>query len=145
MTVETSDNSLPAAARLSGLAGNLPGSPVTRLFETDEPRPCTVTKPGPDNDLWFSTNRSRNRAAKLCRRCPFIGRCGFNAVASRATHGVWGGVVFPGDHTHKLERIYVELLDQFERRRPIELGHAPLPAVPDPVAYRRNVATSSAA
>ncbi|MBN3459683.1 WhiB family transcriptional regulator [Mycobacterium sp. DSM 3803] len=143
MTVET-DNSLPAAARLSALAGNLPGSPVTRLFQTDEPRPCAV--PGPDVDaLWFSEYRKRmGHAAKLCQRCPFIGRCGFNAVASRATHGVWGGVVFPGDHTYKLEEIYKQLLDQFERRRPIELGHAPKPAMPEPAAYRRNVATTAA-
>jgi hypothetical protein len=58
-----------------------------RLFETEEDTPCRVSTAG---DLWFSPFRDRERAARLCWQCPFQGRCGYNAVASRATHGVWG-------------------------------------------------------
>jgi WhiB family redox-sensing transcriptional regulator len=128
------------------LADDFGQVPATRLFETTEPRPCAITKPGPGNDLWFSTDRSRERAARLCQRCPFIGRCGYNAVASRATHGVWGGMVFPGDKAAALEKIYEKLLDQFEQRRPIELGHAPAPKLPAADARRRRrSATATAA
>src|ERR1700742_3183582 len=70
-----------------------------RLFETEEDTPCRVS-PG---DLWFSPFRDRERAARQCRQCPFLGRCGYNAVAARATHGVWGGEILPGDKPSELE------------------------------------------
>lgn len=144
MSVNNSaDTGHTPTARLADDFGQVP---ATRLFETTEPRPCTATKPGPGNDPWFSNNRSRERAARACKTCPFIGRCGYNAVASRATHGVWGGVVFPGDKAAALEKIYAQLLDQFEQRRPIELGHAPAPELPAATAHRRRrSATATAA
>jgi WhiB family transcriptional regulator, redox-sensing transcriptional regulator len=101
-----------------------------RLFETDEATPCRVSTAG---DLWFSPFRDRERAARQCQQCPFLGRCGYNAVAARATHGVWGGEILPGDKPADLEPIYARLLAQFEQRRPVELGDAPAPPMP---AYR---------
>jgi WhiB family redox-sensing transcriptional regulator len=95
-----------------------------RLFETEEDTPCRVSTAG---DQWFSPFRDRERAARLCRQCPFLGRCGYNAVASRATHGVWGGEILPGDKPSELEPIYVRLLNQYGERRPVELGDAPAP------------------
>ena len=74
-------------------ATDLPFEVQGRLFETDAATPCRVM----DSELWFSPFRDRERAAKHCMACPFLGRCGYNAVASRATHGVWGGQVLPGD------------------------------------------------
>lgn len=107
-----------------------------RLFETDAATPCRVSfKSG--EDQWFSPFRNRERAAKQCLDCPFLGRCGFNAVATRATHGVWGGQVLPGDFPSLLEPIYDRLLAQFEQRRSVELGDAPAPALPAVDARRR--------
>jgi hypothetical protein len=83
--------------------------------------------------LWFSPFCDRERAARQCGQCPFLGRCGYNAVAARATHGVWGGEILPGDKPAELEPIYGRLLAQFEQRRPVELGDAPAPPMP---AYR---------
>ena len=105
-----------------------------RLFETDEDTPCRVSTAG---DLWFSPFRDRERAARQCLQCPFLGRCGYNAVASRATHGVWGGEILPGDKPAELEPIYARLLAQFEERRLAELGDAPAPPVPDHTVRRR--------
>lgn len=105
-----------------------------RLFETEEDTPCRVSTAG---DLWFSPFRDRERAARQCQRCPFVGRCGYNAVAARATHGVWGGEILPGDKPAELEPIYARLLAQFEQRRPVELGYAPAPPVPDYRMRRR--------
>jgi WhiB family redox-sensing transcriptional regulator len=107
-----------------------------RLFETEAATPCRVGSDA-DKDLWFSPFRDRERAARRCLDCPFLGRCGYNAVATRATHGVWGGEVFPGDFAEDLEPIYTRLLEQFERRRDIELGDTPAPALPDITAIRR--------
>lgn len=115
-----------------------------RLFQTDQPLPCAQVKPGPGSDLWFSPFRDREQAARQCQSCPFIGRCGYNAVVSRATHGVWAGVVFPGDKAGELEPIYARLLAQFEERRPIELGDAPAPELPMPTPRRRRRATTAA-
>src|ERR1700694_6065800 len=106
-----------------------------RLFHTDEKLPCLMGAPDSqadaERDLWFSPFRDRERAARQCLDCPFLGRCGYNAVISRATHGVWAGEVFPGDRAPELEPIYERLLVQFERRRPLELGDAPPPPLPD--------------
>ena len=64
-------------------------------------------------------------------------------MLSRATHGVWGGKVLPGDKPAELEPIYARLLEQFERRTPIELADAPVPQLPDvtdaPTAPRRRI------
>lgn len=108
-----------------------------RLFITDEPTPCR-TGADAQRDLWFSPYRDRERAARQCQQCPFIGRCGYNAVAARATHGVWAGQILPGDKPAELEPIYERLLAQYERRREVELGGAPPIAVPGFQARRRH-------
>ncbi len=97
-----------------------------------------------DHELvWLlDTHQSRPLRARQCRQCPFLGRCGYNAVLSRATHGVWGGKVLPGDKPAELERIYARLLEQFERRTPIELADAPVPQLPDVTARRRRRAAA---
>ena len=112
-----------------------------RLFETTAATPCRINY-GSGHDLWFSRFRDRERAAKQCMACPFVGRCGYNAVASRATHGVWGGQVLPGDFPGLLEPIYERLLQQFETRRAVELGDAPAPALPGVDARRRQRAAA---
>jgi hypothetical protein len=45
---------------------------------------------------------------------------------------VWGGVLLPGNNPRRaaLEHAYHRLLSQFETRRHIELGRAPVPALP---------------
>jgi transcription factor WhiB len=111
-----------------------------RLFRTDAQTPCHFQDPG--RDLWFSPFRDRERAARQCLGCPFLGRCGYNAVASRATHGVWGGEVLPGDKPAELEPIYARLLVQFQDRRAIELGDAPAPPLPNHTARRRRRAAA---
>ena len=101
------------------------------LFYSEEPTPCNARTPrrspshpdATEDDLWFDSRRTI-RASRQCADCPFRGRCGFNAVMVRATHGVWGGVVLPGDYPAQLEPIYARLLAQFEQRRDIELGSA---------------------
>ena len=108
-----------------------------RLFVTDEPTPCR-TGPDAQRDLWFSPYRDRERAARQCQQCPFIGRCGHNAVAARATHGVWAGEILPGDYPASLEPIYARLIAQYERRRTIELGDTPSAPVPGFQGRRRS-------
>lgn len=94
-----------------------------REYIPDEPTPCHADRADPE--AWF--NYRRNRAAiHACAPCPFIGRCGWNAVAAGATHGVWAGVQLPGDYPTELALVYRKLLDQFDRRRAIELGNAPV-------------------
>src|SRR3954451_18154957 len=105
-----------------------------RLFLTEAATPCRDG--AADRDLWFSPYRDREQAARRCLDCPFLGRCGYNAVLSRATHGVWGGVVLPGDKAGELEPIYARLLDQFDKRRTVELGDTPAPPLPRDVARR---------
>jgi WhiB family transcriptional regulator, redox-sensing transcriptional regulator len=121
-----------------------------RLFETDASTPCRAhsacdTTPFKGRDLWFSPFRDREQAARMCQDCPFIGRCGYNAVISRATHGVWGGQILPGDKPVELEPIYTRLLAQFEARRAKELGHAPAPTLPSASPRRRARPEPSAA
>lgn len=116
-----------------------------RLFETDAITPCRRHLRTGGRDLWFSPFRDREQAARMCQDCPFIGRCGYNAVISRATHGVWGGQILPGDKPIELEPIYARLLAQFEARRAKELGHAPAPTPPSACPRRRARPHSSAA
>lgn len=117
-----------------------------RLFETEAVTPCRRESARADGrDLWFSPFRDREQAARMCQDCPFLGRCGYNAVISRATHGVWGGEILPGDKPVDLEPIYARLLAQFEARRAQELGHAPAPKLPSVSPRRRARPDSSAA
>ena len=114
------------------------------LFYSEEPTPCNERTPhrsaeDPDateDDLWFDSRRTI-RATRQCADCPFRGRCGYNAVVVRATHGVWGGAVLPGDFPAQLEPIYARLLAQFEQRRETELGAAGAKTTALPIASVR--------
>ena len=86
-----------------------------RLYHSDRPRPCDR-----DPELFFNPRTTR-RAIARCQDCHFLGRCGYNAVVIGTTHGVWGGVMLPGNYPNKLRRTYERLLNQFEQRRVIEL------------------------
>jgi len=88
---------------------------------------------------------SADQAARMCQECPFLDRCGYNAVVSRATHGVWGGHILPGDKPGELEPIYASLIAQFEARRTLELGDAPAPRLPNTSPRRRARPQSKAA
>jgi len=107
-----------------------------RPFETEEPTPCRTAE---DTELWFSPFRDRVRAARACKACPFIGRCGYNAVLGREQYGVWAGIALPGSAStpEKLESAYILLLAQFERRRQIELGDLQVPLPSTNVRRRR--------
>lgn len=110
-----------------------------RPFETEAITPCRQSAPGPNDDLWFSPFRDKIRAIRACKECPFIGRCGYNAVVNRAQYGVWGGISLPGSDAtpDNLQDAYTHLLAQFERRRPIELRELAAPALPSTAARRR--------
>jgi WhiB family redox-sensing transcriptional regulator len=97
-----------------------------RLFHTSADLACHE-----DPDLFFDPHR-KNAASSKCADCPFRGRCGYNAVAMGATHGVWGGVILPGDYPHLLRPVYARLAEQFEQRRHVELGDVPVAPLPDP-------------
>lgn len=117
-----------------------------RPYETDAVTPCRQVPVTPDNDLWFSPFRDKVKAIRACAGCPFIGRCGYNAVVNRAQYGVWGGISLPGSDStpETLTAAYTYLLDQFERRRPIELHGLPAPAMPTTVTRRRRAAAPAA-
>lgn len=95
-----------------------------RLFHTDQDLACQQ-----DPDLFFDLERKRT-AISHCAECPFRGRCGYNAVAMGATHGIWGGINLPGDIPNRLRPVYSRLAAQFEQRRHLELGDAPAAALP---------------
>jgi WhiB family transcriptional regulator, redox-sensing transcriptional regulator len=78
-----------------------------RLFHTDQDLACRE-----DPDLFFDPERKRT-ATTFCADCPFRGRCGYNAVAMGATHGIWGGVNLPGDIPNRLRPVYARLAAQF--------------------------------
>ncbi|WP_101953371.1 WhiB family transcriptional regulator [Mycobacterium intracellulare] len=99
-----------------------------RLFQTSQHLACQE-----DPELFFNP-RTKHRAIKRCNDCPFRGRCGYNAVATGATHGIWGGVILPGAQPKALRPVYARLAAQFEQRRRTELGDirvAPLPELID--------------
>jgi WhiB family redox-sensing transcriptional regulator len=96
-----------------------------RLFHTKRHLACHE-----DPDLFFNA-RKRRQAISKCDDCPFRGRCGYNAVAMGATHGIWGGVILPGDYPRQLKPVYARLADQFEQRRRVELGDSPVAPLPD--------------
>ncbi|MBV9089126.1 MAG: WhiB family transcriptional regulator [Mycobacteriaceae bacterium] len=88
-----------------------------RIYQTDRPRPCER-----DPELFFNPE-TRRRAIAQCRACHFVGRCGYNAAVIGSTHGVWGGMMLPGNYPKKLAACYEALMRQFEERRAIELPH----------------------
>jgi WhiB family redox-sensing transcriptional regulator len=95
-----------------------------RLFYAEETTPCAD-----DPELFFNARAHRHAIAQ-CRTCPFRGRCSYNAVAVGATHGIWGGIMLPGDFPTKLAPIYAALCEQFNQRRGQELGDAPMAPMP---------------
>ena len=115
-----------------------------RLYNTSEPTPCRDVDPNRarnGQELWFSQFKDRVFAVRACQQCPFIGRCGYNAVVGREEYGVWGGLSLPGDKSNpeQLEAAYDYLLAQFERRRAIELPGLPAPAMPSSSVRRRRL------
>lgn len=100
-----------------------------RLFHTNQDLPCSKNP-----DLFFDPHQKR-RAIAQCAHCPFRGRCGYNAVATGATHGIWGGIILPGDYPKQLRRVYAQLAAQFEQRRSAELGKAPAAPLPTFATY----------
>jgi WhiB family redox-sensing transcriptional regulator len=96
-----------------------------RLFHTDQDLACQT-----DPDLFFDPEQKRT-ARTFCADCPFLGRCGYNAVAMGATHGIWGGINLPGDIPNRLRPVYARLAAQFEQRRHLELGDAPVAPLPE--------------
>lgn len=121
-----------------------------RLYHTSEPTPCRTVDPNRarnGQELWFSQFKDRILAVRACQDCPFIGRCGYNAVAGREEFGVWGGLSMPGDKgdLQELEAAYVYLLAQFERRRHIELPGLPAPALPSTAVRRRRASAHTSA
>lgn len=117
-----------------------------RLYHTSEPTPCQTVDPNRTRngqELWFSQFKDRILAVRACQDCPFIGRCGYNAVAAREEYGVWGGISLPGDKSdiEQLEAAYDYLLAQFERRRHVELPGLPAPAMPSSSVRRRRAST----
>jgi WhiB family transcriptional regulator, redox-sensing transcriptional regulator len=113
-----------------------------RLYHTSEPVPCQTIDPNRTRngqELWFSRFKDRILAVRACQDCPFIGRCGYNAVAAREEYGVWGGISLPGDKSDPelLGAAYEHLLAQFERRRRVELPGLPAPAMPSSSVRRR--------
>ncbi|GAB4663648.1 WhiB family transcriptional regulator [Mycobacterium avium] len=96
-----------------------------RLFQTNQALACRE-----DPEMFFNP-RTKHRAIKRCNECPFRGRCGYNAVATGATHGIWGGVMLPGCFPQELKPIYARLAEQFEQRRQAELGDLQVAPLPD--------------
>lgn len=96
-----------------------------RLFQTSQALACRE-----DPEMFFNP-RTKHRAIKRCNECPFRGRCGYNAVATGATHGIWGGVMLPGCFPQELKPIYAMLAAQFEERRHAELGGVRVAPLPD--------------
>lgn len=124
----------PAAARLFA---SVQLRADVRLFHTAEPMPCLD-----DPDLFFDP-RARRRAIALCVQCPFRGRCGYNAVAAGATHGIWGGILLPGAYPAQLAPLYAQLRAQFDERRREELGEAPVTPLPEEgLAHRRRISAA---
>jgi len=117
-----------------------------RTYNTEQVTPCRTVDPNRarnGQELWFSQFKDRIVAVRACQDCPFIGRCGYNAVAGREEFGVWGGLSLPGDkgNPELLESAYEYLLAQFESRRSIELPDLPAPAMPSSSVRRRRAST----
>ena len=54
-----------------------------------------------DPDMWFSSNRTKVRRAKLlCSQCPLRAACAADAISNEEQYGVWGGL----DETQLRER-----------------------------------------
>ncbi|EHB46432.1 WhiB family transcriptional regulator [Mycolicibacterium vinylchloridicum] len=138
MSSQTATDHTASGARSVDRGSRMP----VRLYHTSEPTPCQTVDPNRTRngqELWFSQFKDRVLAVRDCQGCPFIGRCGYNAVAAREEYGVWGGVSLPGDKSDPelLGAAYEYLLAQFERRRSVELPGLPAPAMPSSAVRRR--------
>jgi Transcription factor WhiB len=70
-----------------------------RLFHTSQDLSCRE-----DSELFFD-RRKKHTSIAQCADCPFLGRCGYNAVAMGATHDIWGGIILPGDYPLRLRSL----------------------------------------
>src|ERR1700741_5274695 len=80
---------LPESAALARPFASFAMRAEVRLFYTSRDLACAE-----DPDLFFNPHKKQTAIA-FCGGCPFRGRCGYNAVAMGATHGIWGGVMLP--------------------------------------------------
>ena len=120
--LDIDDDTSSRMGRPVGTTTERPG-PRVKLFVSDEPTPCQSVDQD-DIEMWFGNEiGGRDLAVMACQACPFRGRCSYNAVAVRATHGIWGGIELPGDRARRLTPVYERLLLQFEERRQIEIGN----------------------
>lgn len=124
----TPSTSTPTPGRL---AASIRIPPPVRLFHTSNATLACRENP----DMFFNPRRY-HQAAAMCASCPFLGRCAYNAVATAATHGIWGGQVLPGHYPAKLAPIYERLAAQFEHCRQREIGD--IPVAPLPIADDRD-------
>ncbi len=121
------------------------GRTIRRTFICKQPTPCQSLPLEESDELWFASDTKYRRAERMCAACPFIGRCAYNAVVTRATHGVWAGQVLPGDKLTALEPIYRRFLRIFKERAAVELGGAAMPPLPAASCPRRTRRTPSPA
>jgi WhiB family transcriptional regulator, redox-sensing transcriptional regulator len=139
--VNTASTPLPART-LARPDSSFHSRPDVRLFATDQELACRQ-----DPELFFEP-RKRRRAIKLCAECPFRGRCAYNAVATRATHGIWAGIMLPGHFPDALKPLYAAFLEQFEQRRLLEVGDIPVallaPVVDDEEDPDTDIVTAAA-
>jgi WhiB family transcriptional regulator, redox-sensing transcriptional regulator len=118
----------PAQARPGARLWSLIHPPELPLFVPTEPTPCHGGTADPET--WHDYRRP-GPAIAACHTCGFIGRCGWNAIATGSAYGVWAGVQLPGGtNPQKLKAIREQLLAQFDQRRAIELGDTPIPPRP---------------
>ena len=110
-----------------------------RLFQTSQ------DLAGQEDPELFFNPRTKHGAIRRCAVCPFRGRCGYNAVATGATHGVWGGVILPGAQPRQLKPLYARLAAQFEQRRQAELGDLQVAPLPDLIDHEPLIFQAGAA
>ena len=104
--LDIDDDTSSRMGRPVGTTTERPG-PRVKLFVSDEPTPCQSVDQD-DIEMWFGNEiGGRDLAVMACQACPFRGRCSYNAVAVRATHGIWGGI-------------------ELEERRQVEVGDVPV-------------------
>lgn len=115
----------PSPSASGRLAASVRIPPSVRLFHTTNAALACRKNP----DLFFNPRRYQ-RAVALCASCPFLARCSYNAVATAATHGIWGGQALPGHYPSKLAPIYDRLAEQFEQCRRREIGDIPVAPLP---------------
>ncbi len=127
----------PTSAEPANHPAEVDAATIRRTFVCEQRTPCQSLSLEESDELWFAVDTKYRRAERMCGACPFLGRCAYNAVATRATHGVWAGQVLPGDKLTALEPIYERFLEIFKKRAAVELGDRPLPPMPNTGSARR--------